>query len=205
MAASLLSHMPAVAKATAGAPLIGPNATHRRASTRRSATRKRALLTREAFAPRHKRTILAVLESARGVAFMTIVTMYALFADDVRLLAFDASDDPAFVALTFACLALFSLEMALLCVAKKGYPLGFYFWLDAVATTSLLMDVPDVMTAAGLRDCGRDAWGPYVDGVPGSVRLGAAALIAPPRDAAVRAPRRRPGTDEEKVRSREEK
>ena len=160
--------------ATAGAPLIGPNATHRRASTRRSATRKRALLTREAFAPRHKRTILAVLESARGVAFMTIVTMYALFADDVRLLAFDASDDPAFVALTFACLALFSLEMALLCVAKKGYPLGFYFWLDAVATTSLLMDVPDVMTAAGLRDCGRDAWGPYVDGVPGSVRLGAA-------------------------------
>ena len=84
-------------------------------------------MTREAFAPRHKRTILAVLESARGVAFMTIVTMYALFADDVRLLAFDASDDPAFVALTFACLALFSLEMALL-RREEGYPLGFYFW-----------------------------------------------------------------------------
>jgi hypothetical protein len=30
-------------------------------------------------------------------------------------------------------------------LAKRGYFLGFYFWLDAIATLSLLFDIPAVM------------------------------------------------------------
>ena len=48
-------------------------------------------------------------------------------------------------------LALFTLEMCALCVAKEGYAFGFYFWLDLIATASLLLDVPEFMAASGLR------------------------------------------------------
>ena len=82
---------------------------------------------------------------------MTAVALWTLFGDDARLAAFDAEDDHAFVAVTYACLALFTAEMCALCVAKEGYAFGFYFWLDLVATASLLLDVPEFMDASGLR------------------------------------------------------
>ena len=35
----------------------------------------------------------------------------------------------------------FALEICLASIAKEGYFLGFYFWLDFVATVSLLTDI----------------------------------------------------------------
>ena len=45
--------------------------------------------------------------------FMTLVTIYALFGDDIRLLAFGKSSDNVFIVLNCIALALFSVEICL--------------------------------------------------------------------------------------------
>lgn len=72
---------------------------------------------------------------------MTVATMYALFADDIRLAATDKSADIYFYWLTFIVLMLFSLEFICFCIAKKNFLWGFFFWLDLVACLSLLPDI----------------------------------------------------------------
>lgn len=41
----------------------------------------------------------------------------------------------------FFCFVIFSLELIVATIFKEGYIFGFYFWLDCVATLSLLADV----------------------------------------------------------------
>ena len=72
---------------------------------------------------------------------MTVVTIYALFGDDVRQLAFHKSADTVFYGLTIAAMSLFMLEILLASIAKENYFLGFYFWLDLIATVSLIFDI----------------------------------------------------------------
>lgn len=72
---------------------------------------------------------------------MTIVTLYALFGDDVRLLAFSKTADDYFNATTTVCLVFFALELILSSLSKPGYLNSFYFWLDLIATISLIPDI----------------------------------------------------------------
>lgn len=78
---------------------------------------------------------------------MTIVTIYSLFGDDVRQLAFTVEADDVFNSLTTAAFFFFTLEIVLACVAKDEYFLGFYFWLDVVSTVSLITDIGWIMNA----------------------------------------------------------
>lgn len=80
-------------------------------------------------------------------AYMTLVTVYALFSDDVRMLWFKKTADNVFNTLTTISLFSFSVELILSCIAKEGYFLGFYFWLDLVSTCSLIMDIGWIMNA----------------------------------------------------------
>ena len=73
--------------------------------------------------------------------FTTTITLYALFGDDIRGLAFQKSADEGFYAITIVCMFFFGLEIILSSIAKEGYFLGFYFWLDLIATVSLLLDI----------------------------------------------------------------
>ena len=124
----------------------------RRAGARRGATtRSNVLAPRPTRVPRWKRGVVSAFEGSIGATFMTLLALWSLFGDDARLAAFDAEDDSVFVAVTYACLVLFALEMCALCVAKQGYAFGFYFWLDLIATASLLLDVPEFIAASGLR------------------------------------------------------
>ena len=80
-------------------------------------------------------------------AYMTLVTIYALFGDDLRMLVFNKSADNVFFDLTYLSFASFMFELILSCIAKEGYILGFYFWLDLVSTLSLIMDFGPVLDA----------------------------------------------------------
>ena len=78
---------------------------------------------------------------------MTVITIYSLFGDDVRTLAFDARADNTFNILTIISFVMFLIEILLQCIAKEEYWLGFYFWLDLVSTLSLITDIGWIMDA----------------------------------------------------------
>lgn len=73
---------------------------------------------------------------------MTVVTIYALYADDIRILAFDKAADPTFHDITFVCLVLFLTEFMVFTLVKPEYPLSFSFWMDIVSSVSLIFDIP---------------------------------------------------------------
>mmetsp|Transcript_52955 Transcript_52955/g.80291 ORF Transcript_52955/g.80291 Transcript_52955/m.80291 type:complete len:88 (-) Transcript_52955:64-327(-) len=78
---------------------------------------------------------------------MTIVTLYALFGDDIRVLATNKDGDAVFYGLACASLVLFSIEIILACYAKAGYLFGFFFWLDIISTVSIIFDIGWIMDA----------------------------------------------------------
>jgi len=71
----------------------------------------------------------------------TIVVVYALFEDEIRLAFFTKNADDTFFTLTFISLILFSLELILNSIATPDYFNSFYFWLDLVSTISLITDI----------------------------------------------------------------
>lgn len=71
---------------------------------------------------------------------MGLITLYALFADDIRVLSTDKYGDDHFYGSYCFLLAIFGLEMILSCMVIDNYFLGFFFWLDLLSLFSLLFD-----------------------------------------------------------------
>ena len=82
-----------------------------------------------------------VLNNKCYMFFMTMVTLYALFMDDIRVLSCPVSADEILWGVTTGAFALFIIELVLSSLAIDGYLLGFYFWLDLIATVSLISDI----------------------------------------------------------------
>lgn len=88
-----------------------------------------------------KLKIKCILDHWMFSFFMTSLTIYALFGDDIRLSATTKSADSIFYSLTIGCFVLFSIEIILASISIEDYWLGFFFWLDIVSTISLIPDV----------------------------------------------------------------
>lgn len=93
-----------------------------------------------------------LLEQPWFITVTTVLTVYALFGDDVRLWATEKSADVAFYILSLLALIVFVVELFVTILGQPYYfdlsiwprfalP-SFYFWLDLAATGSM---VPDVM------------------------------------------------------------
>jgi hypothetical protein len=82
-----------------------------------------------------------VLDHYITALFMTLITVYSLFFDDIRALAFPPSADNVFYGITTACMAFFLLEIILACIVKDDYFLSFFFWLDVISTLSMIPDI----------------------------------------------------------------
>ena len=89
----------------------------------------------------------ALIDQKYIATLMTLITLWALFGDDIRLAATQRSADEGFLVMTYICLVCFAIELTVSSVCKEKYFLGFYFFLDFVATFSLLFDIPEVMEA----------------------------------------------------------
>ena len=115
-----------------------------------------------------------ILDNKSMSIFMTLATIWALFGDDVRVLAFPMEYDEIFVGVAIALIVLFALEIIMSCFAKgRKYVFGFYFWLDIIACLSLFMDVPEFMAFIGMDPCeGTDSYGTGLEGEEYDERYG---------------------------------
>jgi class 3 adenylate cyclase len=88
-----------------------------------------------------------------------LITIYALIGDDLRLCATQAHADDWFNVATLFCAAFFTTEILLSVMAKPDYFMGFFFWLDVMATGSLVLDltwVSDLLAEESLAEEGAD-------------------------------------------------
>jgi len=78
---------------------------------------------------------------------MTVVTIYALFGDDYRLIYAPVEEDSNYSTLSIVSMILFSLEIILSSIGHDHYLFSFFFWLDLISTVSMITDIPPVMDA----------------------------------------------------------
>jgi hypothetical protein len=74
-------------------------------------------------------------------SWIFLLTIYALFADDVRLAATSLPADPVFFSLSCVAMFFFALELVVASLVRDEYWMGFYFWLDLLATVSMISDI----------------------------------------------------------------
>ena len=72
---------------------------------------------------------------------MTCITVYSLFFDDIRALAFPKKSDPVFYGFSTFSMVAFLIEIFLAAIVKDDYFLTFFFWLDVISTISMIPDI----------------------------------------------------------------
>lgn len=76
---------------------------------------------------------------------MTFLTFLVLYADDVRILAFDKDGDSKYYYFMLSCFFTFAVEIIVLSIIRPGYLWSFFFWMDLLSTISTVMEIPLVM------------------------------------------------------------
>ena len=100
--------------------------------------------------------LAAHVDGLPAVAFVAAVTLVSNFMDDVRLAFLPQGADRMCEAVAAAIFAVFAVDTILGCLARPGYPLRLFLWIDLAATASMLLEVPSLM----LLVTGRGAPGP---------------------------------------------
>ena len=95
--------------------------------------------------PIWKKKIAKFLDSAPVLVFMSILTIYALFSSDIQAAFLRTKVDYAFNVIQCILVGIFFLEWVLNIISKVDYTWSFFFWLDFVATVSLVQDIDWVM------------------------------------------------------------
>src|SRR3990167_8735505 len=88
-----------------------------------------------------QKKVYKFVESTPVIIFMMIVTIWALFGDDIRQVTVDVNGDGTFYIITLICFSLFAIEIVLQFIGNPDYRWGFFFYLDVISTVSLLLDV----------------------------------------------------------------
>jgi hypothetical protein len=76
-----------------------------------------------------------------------IITFWVLFADDLRLACMPPSADGPITNLSIICMIAFVFEIIMHSVGSRSYMFSFFFWLDVLATLSMILDIPAVEEA----------------------------------------------------------
>eukprot|EP00826_Nyctotherus_ovalis_P041751 TRINITY_DN4247_c0_g2_i1.p1 TRINITY_DN4247_c0_g2~~TRINITY_DN4247_c0_g2_i1.p1 ORF type:complete len:213 (-),score=25.28 TRINITY_DN4247_c0_g2_i1:324-962(-) len=107
----------------------------------------RALINKKKLRANWQISVDNFLEYLYTQIFLSIINVFALFADDIRCLAFSKGADTTFYTLLCIAMDIFVLEIVLSSVSKESYFLGLYFWIDVVSTVSMIGDVGWIIPA----------------------------------------------------------
>eukprot|EP00927_Polykrikos_kofoidii_P045500 TRINITY_DN3951_c0_g1_i1.p1 TRINITY_DN3951_c0_g1~~TRINITY_DN3951_c0_g1_i1.p1 ORF type:complete len:949 (-),score=156.80 TRINITY_DN3951_c0_g1_i1:655-3501(-) len=94
----------------------------------------------------------SIVDNVFFVAMTTVLTVWALVADDIRIMLTRKDADDAFDIVTWVAFAIFSLEIVLSCFGKQDYIGGFFFVMDIFATITLVFDNTKINEAIFQRD-----------------------------------------------------
>lgn len=89
------------------------------------------------------------------IGFTTLLTVYALTGDDIRLICTRKPADMIFNYIVMLCIVVFSFEVVVSCLGKDDYFMGFFFVLDVASTATLVLDlswVSDELAGGGEDD-----------------------------------------------------
>lgn len=75
---------------------------------------------------------------------MTIVTIYALVGEDIKIITTEKPTDFYFMWVTGVAFILFFIEIIVTVIGKEDYLNSFFFWLDLVSTLSLITDIEPI-------------------------------------------------------------
>jgi hypothetical protein len=90
---------------------------------------------------KEKNIFTHIVDSNYFIAFMTFLTIIALFSNDLQSVWLDSDMDLSFDIMQSCLLLFFSIEIIMTCLAKRGYMGSFFFWLDLISTISLIQDI----------------------------------------------------------------
>lgn len=91
-----------------------------------------------------KRKAHEIVESKSFVFTSTIITLYCLFGLDIKMIAFDIDSTTTFDILTILSFVFFTIEIVLESVGNPRYLNSFFFYLDVVSTSTLILDISSV-------------------------------------------------------------
>lgn len=98
----------------------------------------------DASASSLRRRIQRVSQNSWVVGGFAVITLWVLFADDLRLACMPIAADEAIAIISIVCMIAFAFEIVMYSVSNKNYMLSFFFWLDILATLSMVLDIPAV-------------------------------------------------------------
>ena len=73
---------------------------------------------------------------------MSLVTIFALIGDVIRVFGFNKDADNYFYGCLTVSMVLFATEIWINTVVIDEFKYSFFFWLDIIATLSLVIDIP---------------------------------------------------------------
>lgn len=91
---------------------------------------------------RLKKRLLDIVDGKTVTIVMSIVVVFSLVGDDIRLWVTPKQADPYFFTGFIISFLLFGTEILVKTVVDDEFKYSFFFWLDIIATLSLILDVP---------------------------------------------------------------
>ena len=91
--------------------------------------------------PIWKKKICNFLDSTPFLIFTSLLTIIVLFASDIQIAFLRIEVDYTFNICQCIILGIFLIEFILNCLAKKDYLFSFFFYLDLIATISIIQDI----------------------------------------------------------------
>jgi hypothetical protein len=86
----------------------------------------------------------SIVDSNYTQTLMTLITIYALLGDDIKMMTTSKSADVYFTIMTSVALLLFLVELIIQSIGKADYCNTFFFWLDLISTVSLVTDIEPI-------------------------------------------------------------